>query len=91
MLLTATLLGVGIGLALAALGNLIVEAVQPTETGVASWMNTVMRTLGGAVGGQLSATFTAHNIRGTDFPPSPASPTRTSWRRCSWLCARSLA
>jgi fructose-specific phosphotransferase system IIC component len=25
-------------------------------------MNTIMRTLGGAVGGQLSATFIAHNI-----------------------------
>jgi EmrB/QacA subfamily drug resistance transporter len=66
MLITTALLGVGIGLAFAALGNLIVQAVPPTQTGVASGMNTVMRTLGGAMGGQLSATFivknTAHGL-----------------------------
>jgi EmrB/QacA subfamily drug resistance transporter len=62
MLITTALLGIGIGLAFAALGNLIVQAVPPTQTGVASGMNTVMRTLGGAVGGQLSATFIAHNV-----------------------------
>jgi EmrB/QacA subfamily drug resistance transporter len=61
MLITAALLGVGIGLAFAALGNLIVQAVPPTQTGVASGMNTVMRTLGGALGGQLTATFIADN------------------------------
>ncbi len=66
MLITTTLLGIGIGLAFAALGNLIVQAVPSTQTGVASGMNTVMRTLGGALGGQLSATFivnhTAHGL-----------------------------
>ncbi len=60
-LIGATLLGIGIGLAFAALGNLIVQAVPPTQTGVASGMNTVMRTLGGALGGQLSATFIVDN------------------------------
>jgi hypothetical protein len=65
MLITASLLGIGIGLAFAALGNLIVSAVPPTQTGVASGMNTVMRTLGGALGGQLSATFiSAHTAHG---------------------------
>jgi EmrB/QacA subfamily drug resistance transporter len=61
MLITSSLLGIGVGLAFAALGNLIVQAVPPTQTGVASGMNTVMRTLGGALGGQLSATFIADN------------------------------
>jgi len=61
MLIAATLLGIGIGLAFAALGNLIVQAVPPTQTGVAAGMNTVMRTLGGALGGQLSATFIVDN------------------------------
>jgi MFS family permease len=56
------LLGIGIGLAFSALGNLIVSAVPPDQTGVASGMNTVMRTLGGALGGQISATFIAHNV-----------------------------
>jgi EmrB/QacA subfamily drug resistance transporter len=62
MLISAALLGVGIGLAFAALGNLIVQAVPATQTGVATGMNTVMRTLGGALGGQLSATFIANNM-----------------------------
>jgi len=57
MLISAALLGIGIGLAFAALGNLIVEAVPPEQTGVAGGMNTVMRTIGGALGGQLAATF----------------------------------
>jgi EmrB/QacA subfamily drug resistance transporter len=65
LLIAAALLGVGIGLAFAALGNLIVQAVPSHQTGVASGMNTVMRTLGGALGGQLSATFIAnHMLRG---------------------------
>lgn len=63
-LIAAALLGVGIGLAFAALGNLIVQAVPSHQTGVASGMNTVMRTLGGALGGQLSATFIAENVSG---------------------------
>jgi len=63
LLIAAALLGVGIGLAFAALGNLIVQAVPPHQTGVASGMNTVMRTLGGALGGQLSATFIANNTK----------------------------
>jgi MFS family permease len=65
LLIAAGLLGVGVGLAFAALGNLIVQAVSPHQTGVASGMNTVMRTLGGALGGQISATFiAAHTIHG---------------------------
>jgi EmrB/QacA subfamily drug resistance transporter len=66
MLITAALLGVGIGLAFAALGNLVVLAVPPHQTGVASGMNTVMRTLGGALGGQLVATLIVDNtVHGT--------------------------
>jgi EmrB/QacA subfamily drug resistance transporter len=65
MLIAAALLGIGMGLAFAALGNLIVQAVPAHQTGVASGMNTVMRTLGGALGGQLSATFIAdHTAHG---------------------------
>jgi EmrB/QacA subfamily drug resistance transporter len=57
MLICSALLGIGIGLAFAALGNLIVQAVPADQTGVASGMNTVVRTLGGAVGGQVAATL----------------------------------
>ncbi len=75
MLISSALLGVGIGLAFAALGNLIVQAVPASQTGVASGMNTVLRTLGGAIGGQIAATFVAGDVvRGL---PALAGFTRT--------------
>jgi MFS family permease len=53
----AALLGIGIGLAFAAMANLIVEAVPPDQTGVATGVNTITRTVGGAFGGQIVATI----------------------------------
>jgi MFS family permease len=63
------LLGIGIGLAFAAMANLIVQAVHRSQTGVATGMNTVGRTIGSAFGGQLAATFLATNL-GSDGRPS---------------------
>jgi EmrB/QacA subfamily drug resistance transporter len=83
MLITSTLLGIGIGLAFSALGNLIVQAVPPTQTGVASGMNTVMRTLGGALGGQLSATFIVDNV--AHGLPTVAGFTDTYWMATAFL------
>ena len=82
LLVSSMLLGIGIGLAFAALGNLIVQAVPPQQTGVASGMNTVLRTLGGALGGQIAATFVAAStLRG--LPARPGSPRHSPWRPCS--------
>jgi EmrB/QacA subfamily drug resistance transporter len=62
----SALMGAGIGFAFAAMANLIVEAVDRTETGVATGMNTIMRTIGGSLGAQISATIvSAHLIAGT--------------------------
>ncbi len=74
-LISSALLGVGIGLAFAALGNLIVQAVPSSQTGVASGMNTVLRTLGGALGGGIAATFVAGDMVGG--LPAKAGFTRT--------------
>ena len=68
MLISAALMGIGIGLAFAALGNLIVQAVPPEQTGVASGMNTVMRTLGGALGGTIVATLISDNTGRSGLP-----------------------
>jgi EmrB/QacA subfamily drug resistance transporter len=57
--LATCLLGVGIGLAFSAMANLIVEAVPREQTGVASGMNTIMRTIGGALGSQAAASVVA--------------------------------
>ena len=53
--LSSVLLGLGVGLALAAMANLVVEAVPPDVTGVASAINAIMRTIGGAIGAQVAA------------------------------------
>lgn len=46
----AGLLGLGIGLAFATMTNLVVRAVPPTQTGVASGMNINIRAIGGSIG-----------------------------------------
>jgi MFS family permease len=76
MLISAALLGIGIGLAFAALGNLVVGAVPAHQTGAAGGMNTVMRTIGGALGGQLAATLIADNV-GRDGLPAVTGFTDT--------------
>ena len=68
MLASAALLGCGIGLAFAALGNLIVQAVPAHQTGAAGGMNTVMRTIGGAIGGQISATLISDHTGAGGLP-----------------------
>ncbi|HZQ04687.1 MAG TPA: MFS transporter [Gaiellaceae bacterium] len=68
MLVSAALLGLGIGLAFSALGNLIVQAVPAHQTGAAGGMNTVMRTIGGAIGGQISATLISDHVGVGGFP-----------------------
>jgi MFS family permease len=58
-------LGIGIGLAYAAMATLVVAAVKATETGIATGINTIMRSIGGAVGGQIAASLLAsHTLRG---------------------------
>jgi EmrB/QacA subfamily drug resistance transporter len=67
--LTGVLLGVGLGFSFASMANLIVEAVPPSQTGVATAMNTIMRTIGGSLGGQIAASIVAgHLIAGTQLP-----------------------
>jgi EmrB/QacA subfamily drug resistance transporter len=63
-LLAATIiLGLGLGLGLSSLANLIVAAVRQDQTGVATGVNTVMRTLGGAFGAQLATTCITASVR----------------------------
>jgi EmrB/QacA subfamily drug resistance transporter len=64
----SALLGLGIGLAFAAMANLIVEAVRQDQTGIATGMNTIFRTIGGALGGQLAASIVAASAVGGGLP-----------------------
>jgi MFS family permease len=62
IILAVALLGLGIGLSFASMANLIVEAVPQRQTGEATGMNTIMRTVGGAFGGQLAAAIVANHV-----------------------------
>jgi EmrB/QacA subfamily drug resistance transporter len=66
--LAAALLGAGIGLAFAAMVNLIIENVGPAETGIATGMNTVTRTVGGAFGGAAVASILAGTVAASGYP-----------------------
>ena len=62
-------MGVGLAFSFAALGTLVIEYSRPGETGVASGMNTIMRTIGAALGSQVAAAIiTANTLPGTEIP-----------------------
>jgi len=66
-------LGIGIGFSFASMANLVVEAVPREEVGVATGINTIMRSLGGALGAQLVASLlTGKTIAGTPIPTEAA-------------------
>jgi hypothetical protein len=50
--------------------NLIIENVDPTETGIATGMNTVTRTVGGAFGGAATASILAGTVGAAGYPSS---------------------
>jgi len=59
----------GIGLAFAAMANLIVEAVPPQQTGEATGVNTLIRSVGASLGSQVTAAILAGTlVAGTGLP-----------------------
>ncbi|MEA2191094.1 MAG: hypothetical protein QOI73_1215 [Solirubrobacteraceae bacterium] len=66
---SSALMGIGIGFAFAAMANLIVDAVPQQQVGVATGINSIMRTIGGSLGAQVTASIVAtHVIRGSRSP-----------------------
>ncbi|MEV4423261.1 MFS transporter, partial [Patulibacter sp. NPDC049589] len=55
VLAASGLLGFGIGAAFACLPTLVVQHVEPAQTGEATGVNTVARMIGGAIGAQVAA------------------------------------
>jgi EmrB/QacA subfamily drug resistance transporter len=67
------LLGLGIGFSFSAMANLVVESVPREEVGVATGINTIMRSLGGALGAQLVATLlTTQTLPNSPLPAEAA-------------------
>jgi EmrB/QacA subfamily drug resistance transporter len=66
--LASLLIGLGVGFAFASLANVVVESVRMDQTGIATGMNAVMRTIGGAVGSQIAASILAANLLASGRP-----------------------
>jgi EmrB/QacA subfamily drug resistance transporter len=64
------LMGVGIGFAFASMANLIVDAVPQGQVGIATGMNSIMRTIGGSLGGQIAASIVATHLIASSGLPS---------------------
>jgi EmrB/QacA subfamily drug resistance transporter len=72
-IICAALLGTGISFAFASMANLIVGAVPQSEVGVATGINTIMRTIGGAFGAAVAtAILTGNTIAGGSLPSEGA-------------------
>ena len=72
--LASAILGLGIGLAFAAMANLVVDAVPQEMTGVASGVNTIVRSIGGAIGGQAAAAILTASTAPAASRRSTATP-----------------
>ena len=73
VLLASALLGLGVGSAFASMAGLIADNVDPREMGIAAGMNTVVRAIGGVVGGQVGAlVLTARTIGDSSIPAESA-------------------
>ncbi len=68
VLVETTVLGLAFGLAFAAMSNLVVDAVPQSQTGVASGMNTNIRTVGGAIGSAVLASVVTSGAQPTGLP-----------------------
>jgi EmrB/QacA subfamily drug resistance transporter len=64
IVLAMALMGAGFGLAFAAMSNLIVQAVPPAQTGVASGMNANIRTIGGSLGAAVMSSIVTASDKG---------------------------
>jgi MFS family permease len=66
--LATGILGIGFGLAYSSMASLIISAVPPAQTGVASGMNTNLRTVGGSIGAALKASIVTADLRPDGLP-----------------------
>ena len=66
--LASALMGVGFGLAFSAMSALIVAAVPPSQTGVASGMNANIRTIGGSIGAAVMASIVTSQLAPSGLP-----------------------
>jgi MFS family permease len=66
--LSNALMGIGFGLVFSAMSALIVAAVPPSQTGVASGMNANIRTIGGSIGSAVMASIVTSQLAPSGLP-----------------------
>lgn len=71
LLVEAAVFGLGLGLIYAALTSVVVQAVPPTQTGIASGMNTNIRTIGSSIGVTIMTVIVTASL-GADGLPTQA-------------------
>lgn len=64
----AGLLGIGIALGYASMANLIIDAVSPEQTGVATGMNTNIRNIGAAAGSGVATSLVIGRMLPSGYP-----------------------
>jgi MFS family permease len=80
MLAFSAIQGMGFGIAYAALGTLAVQHVPMDQSGIASGINSLVRTTGGGVAGAVTAAVLAGRVvPGTDVPALGA------YELCFWI------
>jgi len=82
--------GVAYGLCFASIGTLVAAAVEKQYTGVATGVNSVLRTLGGAIGAQIvAAILISHTADGERLPE--VSGFDVSFQLCTLFAAGAFA
>ena len=81
------LMGVGFGLAFSAMSALIVGAVPPSQTGVASGMNANIRTIGGSIGSAVMASIVTSQLAPTGLPKESGYTTGFAVMACGLALA----
>ena len=89
-LVAASVSGLGVGLAFAAMSNLVVGAVPDTQTGAATGMNANIRTIGGAIGSAVVASILSAGAVHT-YPPLHNFTVSFGLLACSFLLAAAAA
>ncbi len=88
--LSNALMGVGFGLVFSAMSALIVAAVPPSQTGVASGMNANIRTIGGSIGSAVMASIVTSQLAPSGLPKEAGYTTGFAVMTCGLLLAALL-
>jgi MFS family permease len=81
VLASGLLTGAGIGFAFAAMSNAIIEAVPPSQTGEATSVNSIARTIGSSIGTAVVAAVITSNTT------PQGMPTDAAFTDGFWVCA----